>query len=98
MRTIQSSFQWLSRRAASGLIITLCLVLQSALFAGALEDYVKKADTNFSWTVVTNRDFEGVTVTQLKLTSQQWRDSQWTHHMQVVRPEKVRNPQIGFLF
>ncbi len=67
-------------------------------FAGPLEDYVAKPDTNFSWTVVTNRQADGMTVTQLKLSSQQWRESKWTHHMQVVRPEKVRNPQIGFLF
>jgi len=98
MRTIETSLQRLSRRALPGLILTLCFILQSPVFAGALEDYVKKADTNFAWTVVTNREIEGVAVTQLKLTSQQWRESMWTHHMQVVRPAKVRNPQIGFLF
>lgn len=98
MRIIESPFQRLSNRTAFGFIISICVVLRSALFAGALEDYVKKPDTNFSWTVVTNRNLEGATITQLKLTSQQWRESTWTHHMQVVRPEKLRNPQIAFLF
>jgi len=98
MRANESSFHPLSSRATRGLILSLCLVIATPLFAGALDDYVKKPDTNFSWTIVTNRDFKAVTVTQLKLTSQQWRESTWTHHMQVVRPEKVRNPQIGFLF
>lgn len=68
------------------------------LFAGALEDYVAKPDTNFSWTVATNREVEGLSVTHLKLVSQQWRESKWSHTMQVVRPAKARNPQIGFLF
>src|SRR5438045_4127269 len=98
MRTLETFLQRLSRRAAPGLILTLCFILQSQVFGGALENYVKKADTNFAWTVVTNRDLEGIAVTQLKLTSQQWRESTWTHHMQVVRPAKGRNPQIGFLF
>src|SRR3979490_1833386 len=72
--------------------------LTAPVFAGALEDYVGKPDTNYFWTVVTNRETDGMTVTHLNLTSQKWRDGQWTHHMQVVQPAKVRNSQIGFLF
>jgi PhoPQ-activated pathogenicity-related protein len=68
------------------------------LAAGALEDYVSKPDTNFSWTVVTNREVAGVKATQLKVTSQQWRETNWTHHVQVIRPETIRHPEIGFLF
>src|SRR5438105_9945152 len=90
--------QRLSPRAAIGVTLGAFLFFAAPLFAGALEDYVKKPDTNFSWTVITNADLQGVSVTQLKLTSQQWRESKWTHHLQVVRPEKMRNPQIAFLF
>ncbi len=73
-------------------------LVSTSSFAGALEDYVAKPDTNYSWTVATNRSLEGFTATHLKLTSQRWREGNWTHHLQVVRPEKVRNPQIAFLF
>jgi len=88
--------QRLSQRTAISL--TLGLFFAARLFAGALEDYVNKPDTNFSWSVISDSNFQGVTVTELKVTSQQWRESKWTHHMQVVRPEKVRNSQIAFLF
>src|SRR5437588_9428096 len=98
MSLIKTFHPKLSRRTAFAVIATISVWVASPLFAGALDDYVKRSDTNFSWTVVTNRELQGVTVTQLKLTSQQWRESKWTHHVQVVRPEKVRNPQIAFLF
>src|SRR6185503_17684526 len=68
------------------------------LFAGALENYVSKPDTNYQWSVVTNLESAGLKVTQLRVTSQKWRDTNWTHHVQVVRPESVRHPEIGFLF
>src|SRR5678816_1257755 len=87
--------------ASLRMIIVFALLLvpsTASLFAGALEDYVAKPDTNYAWTVVTNREVAGVTVTQLKVTSQKWQESNWTHHVQVVRPEKVRHPEIGFLF
>jgi len=82
----------------SGFISLVGLFLSAPIFAGPLEDYVARPDTNYLWTIVTNRRVEGVTLTHLKLTSQQWREGRWTHHIQIVRPEKVRNPHIGFLF
>jgi PhoPQ-activated pathogenicity-related protein len=32
------------------------------------------------------------------MTSQQWREHTWTHRMQIVRPDTVRNPDVAFLF
>jgi PhoPQ-activated pathogenicity-related protein len=37
-------------------------------------------------------------ITHLALTSQKWRDDVWTHTLHVVRPDKVRNADIAFLF
>jgi len=83
--------------AAAFLSLASCsFVAQSR--AGALENYVSKADTNYAWVVVTNRQADGFTATQLKLTSQHWHDGLWTHHMQIVRPPKMRHPEIAFLF
>jgi PhoPQ-activated pathogenicity-related protein len=78
--------------------ISLLSVSASSLSAGALENYVSKPDTNYRWSVVTNREIVGFKVTQLRVTSQKWRDTNWTHHVQVVRPETIRHPEIGFLF
>src|SRR3954469_22522780 len=89
-----------SSKAVLGRVFTalIAIWLAGPVFAGALEDYVNKPDTNYSWTVVTNREAKGVTITHLQLTSQKWREGEWTHHLQVVRPAKVRNPHIAFLF
>jgi PhoPQ-activated pathogenicity-related protein len=76
----------------------LLLGLPASLTAGALENYVGQTDTNYTWKRVSQRQSDGFTVSHLELTSQKWREHVWHHHMQVVRPAKVRNPGIGFLF
>ena len=65
--------------------------------AGALEDYVQRADTNYSWKKLEQRRVVDFTITHLQLVSQQWREFTWTHDLQVVRPDKVRNPAIAFM-
>ena len=62
------------------------------LRAGALEDYVQQPDTNFAWVKIDEKQAEGFTVAHLQVTSQLWRTNLWTHHVQIARPEKVRNP------
>src|SRR6266581_496962 len=68
------------------------------LRAGALEDYVQQPDTNFAWVRIDEKQAEGFTVAHLQVTSQLWRTNLWTHHLQIVRPEKVRNSGIAFLY
>src|SRR5258707_11687734 len=75
----------------------LCLAATMA-WAGALEDYVAKPDTNYTWKQLDQKKEGGLVATHLELISQQWRSNTWQHHLQVVRPEKVRNPGIAFLF
>ena len=66
--------------------------------ANGLESYVARADTNHSWRVVDSKHADGFAVTHVEMTSQKWREHLWTHHMQIVRPDKVRNPQFAFLY
>src|SRR5262245_40160717 len=66
--------------------------------ADALSNYVFAADANFAWKQVGQTNIEGLTVTRVDLVSQKWRDSVWTHTVQIVRPAKVRNPEWAFLF
>ena len=84
-------------------LLALCFLAGSLasplnLTAGALENYVNKPDTNFSWKTLDQKQDGAFTITHLELTSQQWRDGLWRHHVQVVHPEKVRRPGIAFLF
>jgi PhoPQ-activated pathogenicity-related protein len=74
--------------------------LFTALLArgGALEDYVGQPDTHYSWKKADERKTNGFTIAHLEMVSQQWREHAWTHHLQLVVPEKVRNPDIAFVF
>ncbi len=65
--------------------------------ADALEDYVTKPDPSFHWKPVEQRTSGSFTVTHLELVSQQWRGRQWEHHVQVVQPARIRNPDFAFL-
>src|SRR5262249_16346114 len=33
-----------------------------------------------------------------EMISQHWREHTWSHHVQIVKPDKVRNPRLAFLF
>ena len=79
-------------------VFAAVLALNGSLWAGALENYVKAPDSTYSWKTAGSLETNGLTVTRVDLTSQKWRDSVWTHTVQIVRPAKVRNPDIAFLF
>jgi PhoPQ-activated pathogenicity-related protein len=64
----------------------------------ALETYVGKADTNFYWKQISKSETNGFTLSHVTLRSQQWREHLWQHNIRIVRPAKVRNPQMAFLF
>ncbi len=58
---------------------------QSPLF-----EYVSRDDGAFSWSVVSKAETPtGVTINELRLTSQRWKDILWRHILLVVQPPKV---------
>jgi PhoPQ-activated pathogenicity-related protein len=82
-------------------LVALCLTsgaTPSRVQAGALENYVYERDTNFVWNKLGQVSSGTFTVTHLEMTSQKWRGHPWTHHLRVVRPERLRNPGVAFLF
>jgi PhoPQ-activated pathogenicity-related protein len=68
----------------------------SAWAADALADYVGRPDDSFAWKKVEQREVEGFPAARLEVTSQTWRGQAWRHQVLVVRPAKVRNPDIAF--
>jgi PhoPQ-activated pathogenicity-related protein len=78
--------------------VVLCSSANHAARAGALENYVQQPDDSYSWKPGETQEAKGFTITRLELVSQKWRDITWTHHMIVVRPRTVRNPDIALLF
>ncbi len=98
MQMKPTSVQLVHRCVALWLLALHCLVAASAAHAGALGNYVSAADTNYTWSTRERKGIDGFGVAHLELTSQSWRGHLWTHHLQVVRPDKVRNPHIALLF
>lgn len=86
------------RHGSLPLAALLVCLLPSLVCGGALEDYVGRADTHYSWRKVDERKTNGFAIARLEMVSQQWRQHVWTHHLQVVVPDKVRNPDIAFVF
>lgn len=66
--------------------------------ADPLERYVAAPDNSFQWKLRSREDTNGFTTAALSVTSQTWRTSAWTHTVQIVRPNKMRHPEIAFLF
>jgi PhoPQ-activated pathogenicity-related protein len=79
-------------------LVVLGVAVYAGAEGGALEDYVKHAEARFAWQKVEEAHTDGFRITHLTLTSQQWREYVWPHHLRVVRPETVRNADIAFLF
>jgi PhoPQ-activated pathogenicity-related protein len=79
----------------------LCFVLAAfcpVRAADPLEAYVAAPDTSYKWEIKSSLKTNGFTTTAISLTSQTWRTSVWTHTLQVVRPDKMRHPEIALLF
>ena len=76
---------------------TLALLTGTSLQAGALEDYVRNADSSFKWSVRENKVMDGLDVATLDLTSQTWHGGVWTHTLYIARPHELRNPSIALL-
>ncbi|WP_447986996.1 PhoPQ-activated pathogenicity-related family protein [Nitrospira sp. Nam74] len=66
--------------------------------ANALETYIQQPDNTFAWEVQSETTISHFAVTHVKMTSQTWRDHRWTHDLKIIRPERVRHPEIALLF
>jgi len=78
-------------------LLALCLCLAVRVDAGALETYVRQADSSFAWRLRDTQTLEGIEVATLELTSQTWRGGRWTHTLYIARPGTVRFPATAFL-
>jgi PhoPQ-activated pathogenicity-related protein len=85
--------------AALGGVLTLAVSHGQLLgAANALEEYVQTPDSSYRWKITERKTLGEGVVHHLEFVSQTWRGHTWGHHLQVLRPEKVSNPAIAFLF
>jgi PhoPQ-activated pathogenicity-related protein len=86
------------RRPLSSLL-TLALAAAWALPAQAgLDEYVKKPDAAFTWTLASSKTTDGVTVHWIKLTSQVWQGIPWVHNLSIIEPKELAYPDAAVLF
>jgi PhoPQ-activated pathogenicity-related protein len=86
-------------RTILGLLLVVGLRLPAADDKpNALEKYIRAPDPTFAWKVSGRSNLTAGVATHLEVTSQTWRSHVWSHHVRVVRPTKVRNADIAFLF
>ena len=62
-----------------------------------MENYINRTEPDYRWqaTKVVNESWG--TIGYYKVVSQNWRGHSWTHHLVIVRPGSIRNPDIAFL-
>ena len=73
-------------------------VSTGTLAAGGLENYVARRDPSYAWKRTEQKHLTNATLTHLELVSQTWRGQFWSHHLIVLRPAQVHNPEIALLF
>ena len=73
------------------------------VFATVLDDYVKKPDANYRYSLKDTIKGKGYTAYVLDMTSQSWRNglevdrTLWRHWLTIIKPDKVRS-DIGLLW
>ena len=55
----------------------------------ALESYLKKEDDSYTWELKEKYKLENVTVYDVLLTSQKWREHTWKHQLTILVPKEV---------
>jgi PhoPQ-activated pathogenicity-related protein len=66
--------------------------------AAALDDYVRKEDPAFAWSLTGTDRTDAGTLYHLKLTSQVWHGISWQHQLRVHEPAEVKFPDAVLLF
>ena len=65
---------------------------------GGLDEYVKKPDPAYAWTLESSSTKDGATIYQIKLISQVWKGITWTHNLSVIEPADVAYPDAVVLY
>ena len=63
-----------------------------------LDEYLKKPEPAFAWTLESTRKVGGTTLHRIDLTSQTWQGMTWTHQVSIIEPAEVAYPDAALLF
>lgn len=80
------------------LILLLILMLPvSSSYCQVLIDYINRDDGYFGWELLDTIDFGDVSILDVKLVSQIWKEIPWSHRLIVGVPKYIVNPDVGIL-
>jgi PhoPQ-activated pathogenicity-related protein len=81
----------------AGLLLSACAVKEKEKQkelpltpATALQHYLQNGDLTYAWHIADTLDVDGVTVYNLVLPSQKWREFTWKHQLAVFIPKEVK--------
>jgi PhoPQ-activated pathogenicity-related protein len=74
-----------------------CLLASQTVWGNALEDFVGKKDSEYRWQPTKISKNSWGSISYYDLISQNWRGHSWTHHLLILRPHSIRNPDIALL-
>ena len=77
--------------------IFCCLLVTQTVWGNPLDNYLNRTDPDYRWQVTKILHEPWGTVGYYELISQNWRGHRWTHHLVLVSPHSIRNPDIAFL-
>jgi len=81
----------------------LVFAIPQLVLGTALDDYVKKPDANYKYSLVDTIEAKGYTAYVLDMTSQSWRSRKevdrtlWQHWLTIIKPDKIKS-DIGLLW
>ncbi|RJP23337.1 MAG: PhoPQ-activated pathogenicity-like protein PqaA type [Candidatus Omnitrophota bacterium] len=64
----------------------------------ALQHYIEKPDSTYAWSIREKRDYNSITIYEIYLRSQTWRDIEWTHQLRILVPRRLQNTKYALLF
>lgn len=63
-----------------------------------LPAYLERPEPAYAWELVSNHTTDAGTLYSVTLTSQNWRDTTWTHGLRVYEPAELTYPDVVLLF
>lgn len=67
-------------------------------FTTALDTYIARDEPAYKWEKISEKKIGKNLVTTLKVTSQTWQNIEWTHRVEIARPEKIEFPGWAMLY
>ena len=71
--------------------------MPSIAFGNPLENYIATTETDYRWNPTHSSSDASGSVSYYEIISQNWRGYRWKHHLVIVRPKIIRNPDMAFL-